>query len=117
RRKVAVIAPRDRSGLNADLPNKFFIIAHPAYERADPAVEFSDNTRIGPVKVDHLHELEDSSDSPVLLSPDDNYNDPVGAVVPAYQGRWIAASASVGHTGFFVIVQQRFEDALKVDSL
>ena len=36
---------------------------------------------------------------------------------PDYQGRWIAAFAPVGNTGFFVIVQQRYEDALNVDAI
>ena len=42
---------------------------------------------------------------------DDNYTEPAVSVAPEYAGRWIAAFAPVGDTGFIVVVQQRFEDA------
>jgi len=45
----------------------------------------------------------------------DDYTDSVGSYFPEYQGRWIAAFAPIGNTGFFVIVQQRFDEALKID--
>ncbi len=42
--------------------------------------------------------------------------DPVGSVVDEYRGRWIAGFAPVGSTGFVVIVQQRFADAVSLES-
>ena len=111
RRKVVLVAP---SG-DVSWSETFVILVHPAYHRGIPAVEFPDNARIAPhVIADHAHELDDS---PLLRPPDDNYVDPVGSVAPEYRGRWIAASAPVGNTGFFVIVQQFHEDALTVDSI
>jgi hypothetical protein len=47
---------------------------------------------------------------------DDDYRDPVAKVVEGYAGRWIAGFAPVGNTGFIVIVQQRFEDAVGLES-
>jgi hypothetical protein len=47
---------------------------------------------------------------------DDNYRDPAATVAPEYRGRWIAGVAPVGNTGLFVVVQQRFEDAMSLES-
>ena len=60
----------------------------------------------------HAEELNPSD---LLLEPADDYRDPVGAVLEEYQTRWIAGFAAVGRTGFVVIVQQRYEEALKLD--
>ena len=53
--------------------------------------------------------------SDILLEPTDDYRDPVGAVLEKYQGRWIAGFAPVGNTGFVVVVQRRYEEALVLD--
>ena len=55
------------------------------------------------------------TDSRVLLQPNSDYADPIGQSHADYQGHWIAAFAPVGNTGFFVIVQERYEDVLRVD--
>jgi hypothetical protein len=56
------------------------------------------------------------ADSKLLIPPDDNYIDPVSSVAKEYAGRWIAGFAPVGNTGFVVVVQQRFEDAVSLES-
>ena len=56
------------------------------------------------------------ADSRLLISPVDNYTDPVSSVAKEYAGRWIAGFAPVGNTGFVVVVQQRFEDAVSLES-
>jgi len=47
---------------------------------------------------------------------DINHLDPVAAVAPEYAGRWIAGFAPVRNTGFVVVVQQRFDDAVSLES-
>jgi hypothetical protein len=41
---------------------------------------------------------------------DDNHTDPV----PGFEGRWLAGFAPVGHTGYAVIVQTRYEAPLEL---
>lgn len=38
------------------------------------------------------------------------------ALAKDYQGRWIAGFAPVGNTGFVVVVQQRYDDAVSLES-
>lgn len=81
----------------------------------DP-VQFPYLDKIG-IKPDLISKQEfQLSDSTQLISPDDNYLDPVSSVVKEYAGRWIAGFAPVGNTGFVVVVQQRFEDAVSLES-
>ena len=60
----------------------------------------------------HDAELDDSEQR---LPADDGYADPVGYVERDYEGRWIAGFAPVGSSGFVVIVQQPYEEALALD--
>jgi len=116
RRKVVLIAPRDIDSPEEGLANRIsrnMILFHPAYARGvdavdHPAGKFAPNT-----ERTHATELDDST---LVLPPDDSYVDPVGSVHKDYQGRWIAGFAPVGNTGFVVIVQQRYEEALQLDS-
>jgi hypothetical protein len=89
------------------------ILFHPAYRRGGPAIEFPAESSIArygePV---HNTELDDSN---VAVPASADYEDPVSTAFPEYRGRWIAAFAPVGNTGFFLVVQQRVEDALNVD--
>jgi len=115
-RKAALIAPRDPGGpeTKRDDPDaRHVILFHPAYHRGDRAVSFPEQSAIAR-QSDTIHsgELDDSA---LTFLPVDDYADSVGSYFPEYQGRWIAAFAPIGNTGFFVIVQQRFDDALKVD--
>ncbi len=115
-RKAALIAPRDSGGPETkrpDLDVRHVILFHPAYHRGDRAIPFPEQSAIARYS-DAIHsgELDDSA---LTFPPVNDYADSVGSDFPEYRGRWIAAFAPIGNTGFFVIVQQRFDDALKVD--
>ena len=116
RREVALIAPKDVASAELDAggkPIEYVVLFHPAYRRGVAAVDFPDAGEIVPdLKRVHAAEL----DTPALLLPaQDDYFDPVQSHLQEYEWRWIAGFAPVGHTGFAVIVQQRFEEALKLD--
>ena len=117
-REVVLIAPKDveEPGLETPSPlNKYVILFHPAYRRGVPAVEYSDPSKIGSqLGRNHAKELE-RPDPDLLLPSTDDYEDPVGSVLKDYEGRWIAGFAPIGYTGFAVIVQQRFEQAVRLD--
>ncbi len=117
RRKVAVIALRDIDDPESDfqsLPSKAVVVFHPGYHRGVEAVAFPDQsplvTYMDPV---HDNELDDSQRT---LDPVDNYQDPVASVLDEYRGRWIAGFAPVGNTGLAIIVQQRYDEALALDT-
>jgi len=115
RRKVALIAPKDIDSPATDSgqPGKAVIAFHPGYHRGIDAVEFPSGTAITKyVEPVHDRELDDSTQ---ILPPVDDYADPVATVLQDYAGRWIAGFAPVGNTGFVVIVQQRYDEALKLD--
>jgi len=115
-RKAALIAPRDPGGpenQREDPLVRHVILFHPAYHRGDRAISFPGQSPIaGYSDAIHSRELDDSA---LTFLPVDDYTDSVGSYFPEYQGRWIAAFAPIGNTGFFVIVQQRFDEALKID--
>ncbi|MGE5306075.1 MAG: hypothetical protein ACM3TN_22435 [Alphaproteobacteria bacterium] len=54
--------------------------------------------------------------SQLQIPADNDYKDPVSKVAKEYAGRWIAGFAPVGNTGFVVVVEQRFEDAVSLES-
>jgi hypothetical protein len=114
-REVALLAPRavDSSG-TASVTNtgKYVVAFHPAYGRGDEAVEFPDNSKFRPQRDSFGERQLDLPDPSLAISPDDDYRDPVASVDKSYDGRWIAGFAPVGNTGFIVVVQQRFEDAV-----
>jgi len=116
RRKVAMIAPRDIDNPGLDAQNQFskaVIVFHPGYHRGVDAVQFPDERlMIAQRPRSHGDELDDSKAT--WLSVDD-YQDPVASVAPEYRGRWIAGFAPVGNTGFIIIVQQRYDEALELD--
>ncbi len=116
RRQVVLVAPKDADGADLGAAGgtlEYVVLFHPAYRPGVAAVEFPDPGEITPaLKRIHAREL----DNPALLLPGrDDYFDPVESVSGEYRGRWIAGFAPVGHTGFAVIVQQRFEEALELD--
>jgi len=115
-REVVLIAPKDAESTEADTqnqPGSYVVLFHPAYHPGVDAVEFPDTEQIVP-RLQRIHTRE--LDTPSLLIPAvDNYFDPVRSLLEEYDGRWIAGFAAVGHTGFGVIVQQRFEEALELD--
>jgi serine/threonine-protein kinase len=115
-RKAALIAPRDSGGPETKREDplvKHVILFHPAYHRGDRPIPFPEQSAIARHgDAIHAKELDDSA---LTFPPVDDYRDPVGSYSKDYQGRWIAGFAPIGNTGFFVIVQQRFDDALRVD--
>jgi serine/threonine-protein kinase len=114
-RKVALIAPEDINTPNEIRGDKHVILYHPGYRRGSDAVEFPYFDKVKTIKADRSLD-EQLSDSKRVAIRDDNYRDPVAKVVEDYAGRWIAGFAPVGNTGFIVVVQQRFEDAIGLES-
>ncbi len=118
-RKVALIAPTDID--NPDLApessgDKYVVLYHPGYRKGVDPVEFPYVNKIR-MKTGSMDDRQLSlADSKLLISPDDNYIDPVSSVAKEYAGRWIAGFAPVGNTGFVVVVQQRFADAVSLES-
>ena len=116
RRKVALIAPTDINSPEELRIEKYVVLYHPGYRKGIDPVEFPyiDKIRIKP---DLLNDQQfQLSDPKPLIFHDDNYADPVASVANEYVGRWIAGFAPVGNTGFVVVVQQRFEDAVSLES-
>jgi serine/threonine-protein kinase len=115
-RKVALIAPTDINSPEEQRVDKCVVVYHPGYRRGIDPVEFPCVDKFGmkPVPTDnHQSQL---SDSKLSIFQDDYYIDPVSSIAPEYGGRWIAGFAPVGNTGFGVVVQQRFEDAVSLGS-
>lgn len=119
KRKVALIAPTDTDNPDVGLESrldKYVVLYHPGYRKGMDPVEFPYLNKIG-VRPGLLSKQEfQLADSNRQISPDDNYLDPVSSVAKEYAGRWIAGFAPVGNTGFVVVVQQRFEDAVSLES-
>jgi predicted Ser/Thr protein kinase len=119
KRKVALIAPTDTDNPEIALASgtdNYVVLYHPGYRKGVDPVEFPYIKKIGlkPAPVDDPQ--FQLSDSKLQISPDDNYLDPVSSVAKEYAGRWIAGFAPVGNTGFVVVVQQRFADAVSLES-
>jgi hypothetical protein len=118
RRKVALIAPRDIEDPEWDssrqpAPGKAVIVFHPGYQRGTEAVQFPDESPIiAEMAQAHANELDDSM-RPIPAVED--YEDPVASVLGEYTARWIAGFAPVGNTGFVILVQQRYDEALALD--
>ena len=118
-RKVALIAPTDTDSPKLRLDSnaeKYVVLYHPGYRKGIDPVEFPYINKIG-LKRDLVNNPQfQLADSTAQIPPDDNYLDPVSSVAREYAGRWIAGFAPVGNTGFIVVVQQRFEDAVSLES-
>jgi hypothetical protein len=116
RRKVALIAPADINSPAEPRMDKYAVLFHPGYRKGIDPVEFPyiEKIRMKPAAVNI--QPSQLSDSKLQIPPDDNYLDPVSSVAREYAGRWIAGFAPVGNTGFVVVVQQRFEDAVSLES-
>ncbi|MBI4443570.1 MAG: hypothetical protein HY649_09385 [Acidobacteria bacterium] len=118
RREVVLIGPRDVDGPETDRTTElgYAVLFHPAHRRgADPA-EFSDQGKILARWNTQTGSPLESPSSMMVIAPNDVYWDPVSSVAPDYAGRWIAGFAPVGNTGFVVIVQQCFDDAVTLES-
>jgi serine/threonine-protein kinase len=118
-REVALLAPRAFDGSEAGSGSnagKYVVVFHPAYRRGVEAVEFPDNSKFRPQRDLFGERQLDLPDPSLAIPPDDDYRDPVAAVDKTYEGRWIAGFAPVGNTGFVVVVQQRFDDAVSLEA-
>jgi eukaryotic-like serine/threonine-protein kinase len=93
--KVALIAPEDKEGITGVGQSQPVILFHPAYKPGFKPV-YAPNP-VPPTQIT------------------DNYTDPVGSVQDGFKGRWIAGFAQVGNTAMVMIVQQRYEEAVKSD--
>lgn len=112
RHQVALIAPKDIDSQTETRPGQSVILFHPAYRPSDDTV--STQSPIPETqKWSHAKELNDSEQPP--LRPREDYVDPVGSVQEKFRGRWIAGFAPVGNTGIVVVVQQRYDEAMKSD--
>jgi hypothetical protein len=116
KRKVALIAPTDINSPEERRVDKYVVLYHPGYRKGIDPVEFPYLKKIGRLPAPVNNPQFQLSDPKLQIPPDDNYIDPVAAVAKEYAGRWIAGFAPVGNTGFFVIVQQRFEDAVSLEA-
>ena len=117
-REVALVAPRDpdarQSGFD-DTLGDYIVLFHPAYRYGVEPVAFPNTSKLGPqLGLVRSEALRLVGPDP-FLAPEDDYRDAVAAVDQNYAGRWIAGFAPVGNTGFIVVVQQRFEDAVSLD--
>lgn len=115
-RKVALIAPTDINSPKEPRIEKYVVLYHPGYQKGVDPVEFPhiDKIRMKPDLVSN--QQTQLADSKLRILPDDNYLDPVASIAKEYTGRWIAGFAPVGNTEFVVVVQQRFEDAVSLES-
>jgi eukaryotic-like serine/threonine-protein kinase len=119
KRKVALIAHTDIDSPEIALASgtdKYVVLYHPGYRKGVDPVEFPYTKQIGMRSAPINDPQFQLSDSKLQISPDDNYLDPVSSVAKEYAGRWIAGFAPVGNTGFVVVVQQRFADAVSLES-
>ena len=88
-----LVAPREtrlESGDSSPV-KEYIILFHPAYKHGADAVAF-------PARL-----ARQFNEFPLH----DNYRDPVGDQTPAYEDHWLAGSASIPNTRFFVVVQAR----------
>ncbi len=111
RRKVALIAPADINSPAEPRLDKYLVLFHPGYRKGIDPIEFP----ISKIRDLNKQELQ-LTDSTAVITSDPDYTDPVSPVAPEYAVRWIAGFAPVGNTGFFVVVQQRFEEAVSLES-
>jgi hypothetical protein len=115
-RKVALIAPADINSPDERRSDKHVIVYHPGYRKGIDPVEFPAIDRIS------MKPRTAGSQQPELVHQkpavyhDVNYADPAASVAPEYGGRWIAGFVPVGNTGFVVAVQQRFDEAVSLES-
>ncbi len=115
-RKVALIAPTDINSPEEPRIDKSVVLYHPGYRKGVDPVEFPYMNKVRMKPDPANNEQFQLSDSKLQILPDDNYIDPVSSVANEYAGRWIAGFAPVGNTGFVVVVQQRFDDAVSLES-
>ena len=105
-RKAALVGPldpaRDRASAQSSVPPQEVILVHPAYNEPGKRAVEVDNPWLRSVLAAH----SESGDPPV--AGDEDFYDPV------YGDRWLAAFAPVPESHFVVIVEQRYDDAIRL---
>jgi len=103
---AVVVAPLDRSRYTADDAGQYIFILHDKLEHGKKVV--IDSPRLRELRVTRAvsQQLRWVDHEPIT---DDAHRDPVDG----FEGRWLAGFAPVGATGFVVIVQTRYDAAVK----
>jgi hypothetical protein len=119
RRTAVLVGPKDPNPPRGDgrapanEANEFLVALHPAYQLREQAV---------PVKNDMARLIHQPKAGSVFQLPepphsfgsatDAFYHDPFADREDRFTGRWLAGFAPVGNTGYAVVVQQRYDDAI-----
>jgi hypothetical protein len=103
---AVVVAPRDRSRDTTKGEGEYVVLLHEGLPHGAEVVIDSPRLRELRVTRAERNQLRRLYPEPI---PDDAHRDPV----PGFEGRWLAGFAPVGDTGFVVIVQTRYDAALK----
>jgi hypothetical protein len=99
---AVVVAPRDRSRDTTKGEGEYVVLLHEGLPHGAEIV--IDSPRLRELRVTRAERNQDPE--PII---DDAHRD----AVPGFEGRWLAGFAPVGDTGFVVIVQTRYDAALK----
>jgi len=101
------VAPRDRSRDTTKNEGEYVVLLHEGLPHGAEIV--IDSHRLRELRVTRTeHNQLRLLPNPEPIT-DDAHRDPV----PGFEGRWLAGFAPVGDTGFVVIVQTRYDAALK----
>jgi serine/threonine-protein kinase len=108
-RTAVVVAPRDRSRGTTAGAGDYVVLLHEGLAHGAEFVVSSPRLRELSVTRTEHDQLRRIDVEPVT---DDAYTDPM----PGFEGRWLAGFAPVGETGFVVIVQTRYDAAVKLNA-
>src|SRR5678815_719141 len=103
---AVVVAPRDRSRDTTKGEGEYVVLLHEGLPHGAEVVIDSPRLRDLRVTRAERNQLRRLDPEPIT---DDSHRDPV----PGFEGRWLAGFAPVGDTGFVVIVQTRYDAALR----
>ena len=103
---AVIVAPRDRSRATTEGEGDYVVILHDGLTHGAGIAMDSPRLRELRATRTERNQLRWIDPDPIT---DDAHRDPV----PGFEGRWLAGFAPVGDTGFVVIVQTRYDAALK----
>jgi hypothetical protein len=103
---AVVVAPRDRSRDTTKGEGDYVVLLHEGLPHGAEIVIDSPRLRELRATRAERNQLRWLDPDPII---DDAHRDPV----PGFEGRWLAGFAPVGDTGFVVVVQTRYDAALK----
>ncbi len=125
RRKAVLVGPKDpnpRTGVGPPAaPEQYLILLHPGYKHGEEPMPIQLQTiveTLGPLpnpRAARQLSFADAAIDGTWQATNARYFDPVRERLPQYDGRWLAALAPVGNTGYAVVVQQRYDDAVPSD--